>query len=253
MARKTIKSAKKAICLSLALAILLSACSGDGSNPIQDSLFTGTINNLPKGYDCPINASDLYPVGAIYRRDERGVHYSVKDLSKHKLITENMRRDIKISDYEINSTQKANAEASLALLKKVVPGLSVDASAARHKALAIDVTVQDILANDIDDATEDKIVAWLKENVSLKPGNRYYLVRQAVKASAVSYVIQQKDLSKIGGKAELEKVANGAANLTIRDNDGSLKLDQQFEPRITVCTKSAEITGPLGKKLAVNQ
>lgn len=237
--------------LPAALAILLAACS-NGNNLIEDSLVTGAINHIPKGYECPINANNLYPVGAIYRRDENGVHYSVKDLSKHPLITKAVRRDVKISDYEINNTQKANAEASVALLKKVVPGLTVNANAARHKTLAIDITVKDIRAHDIDDETEDKVVSWLKDNISIKPGSRYFLVRQSVKASAVSYVIKQKDLAKIGGKAELEKVANGSANLSIRDNDGSLKLDQTFEPRITVCTKSAEITGLIGKKLAQN-
>ncbi|GJM01843.1 MAG: hypothetical protein DHS20C08_03440 [Rhodomicrobium sp.] len=231
------------------IALSLTACSNNG-NLLQDNIVTGSINNIPKGYDCPINANNLYPVGAIYRRDERGVHYSVKDLSKNDLITKSMRRDVKISDYEITNRQKTNAEASVALLKKVVPGLSVNANAARHKTIAIDVTIKDIRANDIDDQTEDKVVAWLKDNVSIKPGSRYFLVRQAVKASAVSYVINQKDLSKIAGKAELEKVASGSANLSIRDNDGSLKLDQTFEPRITVCTKSAEITGLIGKKLA---
>jgi len=225
------------------------ACSSNGSL-LDEQIVTGSLHKLPKGFECPINASNLYPVGAVYRRDESGVYYNVKDLSRSSLIKKNMRRDVQISDYEITDTQKSNAEASVALLKKVVPGFSASAHGKKQSSLAIDVTVKNIRGDDIDDEVEDQVVTWLKDNVSFKSGSRYYLVRQAIRASAVSYVIQQKDLAKIGGKAELEKVANGNANLTIRDQDGSLKLDQSFEPRITVCTKSSEITGAIGRKLA---
>lgn len=238
---------KSAIAAALVAITTLGACSNSG-NLLQDSIVTGSISQIPKGYDCPINANDLYPVGAIYRRDQRGVYYSVKDLSKNDIVLKSMRRDVKISDYEISDTQRSNAEASVALLKKVVPGFSASAKGEKKSTLAIDVTVKDIRANDIDDQVEDKVVNWLKSNVTLKSGSRYYLVRQAIKAKAVSYVIKQKDLSKIGGKAELEKVADASAHMTIRDNDGSLKLDQAFEPRITVCTKSAELTQALLKK-----
>lgn len=241
-ARKTIK-----LSAALAMGALLTACSNNG-NLLEDPLITGAISQIPKGYDCPVNASNLYPVGTVYRRDAHGVHYNVKDLSANPLIKNNMRRDVQISDYEITDTQKSNAEASVALLKKVVPGLSVDATGEKNKTLAIDVTVKDMRAEDIDDAVEDQVVDWVKSNVRLKTGSRYFVVRQAIKAKTVSYVIKKQDLAKIGGKAKLEQAASGSANLTFRDNDGSLKLAQTFEPRITVCTKSAEITGALGRK-----
>ena len=233
----------------MALSASLISCSQDG-NLLSDPLITGAISQIPKGYECPINASNLYPVGAIYRRDAHGVYYNVKDLSKTALIKDNLRRDVKISDYEITDTQKSNAEASIALLKKVVPGLSLDASGKKQQTVAIDVTVKDIRAEDIDDGVEDQAVKWLKNNINLKNGNRYYLVRQAIKAKTVSYVLKKQELAKIGAKAKLQEAAQGAANLTFRDNDGSLKLDQSFEPRITVCTKSSEITGALGRQAA---
>lgn len=226
---------------------LVAACS-NGNNLLQSPLTTGAIGQIPKGFDCPLNASNLYPVGAVYRKDANGVHYNVKDLSNTDLIKTNLRRNVKIADYEINDTQKSSAEASATLLKKVVPGLSLSGKGEKRKSLSIDITVKDMRANDIDDAGEDQVVKWLKSNIRLKPGSRYYLVRQAVKAKSVVYVIKKQDLAKIGSKAEFEKAANGAANLTIKDNDGSLKLEQSFDPRITVCTKSAEITAALAVK-----
>jgi hypothetical protein len=222
----------------------LASCS---SNNLADQLVTGSISQLPKGYDCPINSNDLYPVGAVYRRDQNGVYYSVKDLSGHTIVKDHLRRDIKISDYEISDTQKTNAQASAALLKKVVPNLSLSGSAKKKKTLSVNVTVKDIRADDIDDEVEGNVVKWIKTNVGVKPGNRYFLVRQAVKASAVSYVIKKQDLAELGAKGDLSEIAKASANVTIRDNDGSLKLSQTFEPRITVCTKSADITALMPK------
>lgn len=221
----------------------LASCS---SNNLADQLVTGSISQLPKGYDCPINSNDLYPVGAVYRRDQNGVFYSVKDLSGHTIVKDHLRKNIKISDYEISDTQKTNAQASAALLKKAIPNLSLSGSA-KKKTLSVNVTVKDIRADDIDDEVEGNVVKWIKTNVGVKPGNRYFLVRQAVKASAVSYVIKKQDLAELGAKGDLSEIAKASANVTIRDNDGSLKLSQTFEPRITVCTKSADITALMPK------
>ena len=75
-----------------------------------------------------------------------------------------------------------------------------------------------------------------------KPGNTYFLVREAVKAGAVSYKIKRTDLARLGGKAEVEKLAQGAANVTVRENDGVLEIKQTFKPdRIPICIKSAEL------------
>ncbi len=222
----------------------LASCS---SNNLADQLVTGSISQLPKGYDCPINSNDLYPVGAVYRRDQNGVFYSVKDLSGHTIVKDHLRKNIKISDYEISDTQKTNAQASAALLKKAIPNLSLSGSAKKKKTLSVNVTVKDIRADDIDDEVEGNVVKWIKTNVGVKPGNRYFLVRQAVKASAVSYVIKKQDLAELGAKGDLSEIAKASANVTIRDNDGSLKLSQTFEPRITVCTKSADITALMPK------
>ena len=75
-----------------------------------------------------------------------------------------------------------------------------------------------------------------------KPGNTYFLVREAVKAGAVSYKIKRTDLAKLGGKAEVEKLAQGAANITVRENDGVVEIKQTFKPdRIPICIKSAEL------------
>ena len=102
----------------------------------------------------------------------------------------------------------------------------------------------------IDDTLADHIVDWFQTNITPKRGSKYFLVRETVKAGAVSYRLKQKDLSKFGGKAQLEKLAEGSTNVTIRDNDGTFEIKQKFSPgRIAVCVKSAEIVVDTRKRL----
>jgi hypothetical protein len=61
-----------------------------------------------------------------------------------------------------------------------------------------------------------------------KPGSRYLLVRETVKAGAVSYKLKQSDLVRLGGKVEVEKLAQGAANVTVRDNNGVFEIKQNI-------------------------
>ena len=94
----------------------------------------------------------------------------------------------------------------------------------------------------IDDAVADKIVELFEASMKPKPGSRYFLVRETVKAAAVSYKLKQSDLVRLGGKVEVEKLAQGAANVTVRDNNGVFEIKQTFKPeRIPVCIKSAEV------------
>jgi hypothetical protein len=75
-----------------------------------------------------------------------------------------------------------------------------------------------------------------------KPGSKYFLVRETVRAGAVSYKLKQTDLARLGGKASVEKLAESAANVTVRDNDGVFEIKQTFKPdRMAICIKSAEI------------
>jgi hypothetical protein len=85
-----------------------------------------------------------------------------------------------------------------------------------------------------------------------KAGSKYFLVRETVRAGAVSYRLKQTDLAKLGGKAEVEKLAQGQANVTVRDSDGVLEIKQTFKPdRMPICIKSAEIVVQGGAGAAV--
>jgi hypothetical protein len=221
----------------------------------QEGLATGTIETtnlnppafvpgLPKGYECPLVPNGFDPAGSIYRLDKSNTYYRVKDFSKDPVIgaMPGFKRDVQISNYVLSDKQTSTAGLSINILKNALPGLSAGGGADFNKEVSVDITVEDMVGEVIDDTIADKIVDAFKATVEPKPGSKYFLVRETIRAGAVSYKLKQTDVAKLGGKAEFEKLANGKADVTIRDNNGVMEIKQKFAPeRIHVCVKSAEI------------
>jgi hypothetical protein len=237
-----------ALCgLSLSLGACSDALSGIDTasiKPAADTVNAAFVPGVPKGYQCPLVPNGFDPAGSIYRLDKDGTYFRVKDFTADPAITAlgNYKRDVAISNYILSDTQQANAGLSFDLLKKVVPGLSASGAADYKKAMTVDITVEDMVGEVIDDHVADKIVDLFKSSMTPKKGSKYFLVRETVRAGAVSYKLKQTDLVKLGGKAEVEKLAQGAANVTVRDNDGVFEIKQTFKPdRMAICIKSAEI------------
>lgn len=227
-------------------ALALAACTDgltDSTLQTQGLNTPAMVPGLPAGFECPLVPNGFDPAGSIYRLDKTNTYYRVKDYSKDPVLgaAPNFKSDVKISNYVFSDRQKSNAGLSFAMLKTALPGLA-GGSADFNKEMSVDITVEDMMGEVIDDTVADKIVADFKANVTPKPGSKYFLVRETVRAGAVSYRVHQTDLAKLGGKAEIEKLAAAKANVTVKDNEGAFEIKQTFAPdRITVCIKSAEI------------
>jgi hypothetical protein len=235
-----------------AVTLLVAGCSESFSGvdtasikPAAETVNQAFVPGVPKGYQCPLVPNGFDPAGSIYRLDKDGTYFRVKDFTTDPSIQAlgAFKRDVPISNYVLSDTQQANAGISFDLLKKVVPGLTASASADYKKAMTVDITVEDMVGEVIDDNVADKIVDLFQANMKPKPGSKYFLVRETVRAGSVSYKLKQTDLARLGGKAEVEKLAQGQANLTVKDNDGVFEIKQTFKPdRMPICIKSAEIT-----------
>ena len=227
-------------------ALALAACTEGLSGTMLETQALNTpamVPGLPAGFECPLVPNGFDPAGSIYRLDKSNTYYRVKDYSKDPVIgaLPNFKSNVKISNYVFSDRQKSNAGLSMAMLKTALPGLA-GGSADFNKEMQLDITVEDMVGEVIDDTVADKIVDDFKANVTPKAGSKYFLVRETVRAGAVSYRVRQADLAKIGGKAEIEKLASAKANVTVKDNEGAFEIKQTFAPdRITVCIKSAEI------------
>jgi hypothetical protein len=240
--------------------IVLTGCASSFANPFNAANLPGFVPGLPKGYQCPLVPNGFDPAGSIYRIDQADTYYRVKDFSNDPAVTATggYRKNVPISNYVLSDKQTSTAGLSLAVLKTALPGLTASANADLNKQISVDITVEDMVGEVIDDTVADYIGNWFMANIEPKPGNKYFLVRETVRAGSISVRLHQEDLAKLGGKAQLEKLAEGSANVTIDDSNGTLEIKQKFAERMPVCIKSAEIildgqkpTHPLATSVAL--
>lgn len=243
------KEASKTILASMA-ALLLGGCALDdlqastGAITEKVAETPGFVPGVPPGYHCPLVPNGFDPPGSIYRLDKAGTYWRVKDYSSDPAIASipNFRREVKVANYALSDRQLASAGLSYEVLKRALPGLTATGSTDFKKQVAVNVLVEDIKAELIDDIVADKILERFKAEVKPQPGSRYFLVREAVKAGAVSYSLKREDLAKLGGEAQIENLAKAKADVTVRDNDGAFEIKQTFLPdRLAVCIKPAEL------------
>jgi hypothetical protein len=202
------------------------------------------LPGVPNGFECPLIPNGFDPAGSIYRLDKNGTFYRVTAYGEEPavLAMKGYRRDIKIADYTFSDAQKSSVGVSLAVLQNALPGLTAAANADVKKSLKVDVVVSDMMADSIDDQVADHILERFKTDVKPKPGSKYFLVRESIRAGAVSYALKREDLAKLGSEAQVEQIANGKADITFKDNNGLVSITQKFLPdRVPVCIKAAEI------------
>lgn len=200
----------------------------------------GFVPGLPPGYQCPLIPNGFDPVGSIYRIDSKGTYFRVKDFSDDAMVA-SQRRSVPIANYALSDEQIASTGLSASLMKTVLPGLSATASSDTSSKMAVGITVKDIKGEVIDDQVADYVIAWFRRHGRPRPGSRYYLVREAIKAGSVSYSLEDKDAQKLGGTAQIAGLANAKADVTVRDDHGRLVIEQTFPKRISVCTKPSKI------------
>lgn len=241
--------------------ILIGTLTGCTNSNLNDGMFgqtsigipTGSTNNgktppkpprsilpgLPAGYQCPFVPNDFDRVGSIYRIDRNGTYFRVADMSNDKRVLAKINNNVKIGNYAFSDTQKASADLSVSLLKRTLPGLSGNAKAS--KDFDIGITVKNMHAKVLYDAEADYIRDWFAKTQRPRPGNRYFLVREAIFAGSVNYTMKAKDLKAAGVKAKVESVVDATANATFANHGRNLVIEQTFDPPNQVCIKVAEI------------
>jgi hypothetical protein len=249
---------KKAINAFLVTApmLLVAGCAQDlgsietGALPLLPSKVeqvAEVIPGVPNGYTCPVVPNTFDPAGSIYRIDASRTFWRVADLKSEPFVVKNRRPDVVIADYLLSDEQAASAGMSARLVKTALPGLEVDGEL--DEKVSVEIIVKDIRADIIYDTGADQISQWFQKNIKPRPGSRYFIVREAIKAGAVTYRLKRKDLAKFGGSAKIEHIAEGKANVTVRDNNSTFEITQTFPQRINVCVKADEIK-PTGKARA---
>jgi hypothetical protein len=207
--------------------------------PTKADRIPDVIPGVPKGYTCPVVPNTFDPAGSIYRIDASGTFYRVADLGSKPFVVNNRRPDVMIADYVLSDEQAARAGISARLLKTALPDLSVEGNL--DEKVSVEIIVKDIRADIIYDTGADEIIQWFQKNIKPRKGSKYFIVREAIQAGAVTYRLERKDLAKFGGSARIEQIAEGKTNVTVRDNNSTFEITQIFSPRINVCVKPDEI------------
>lgn len=212
--------------------------------PTKAEKVPDVIPGVPKGYTCPVVPNTFDPTGSIFRIDTSGTFYRVADLGSERFVVENRRPDVVIADYVLSDEEAASAGISARLLKTALPDLSVEGNL--DERVSVEIIVKDIRADIVYDTGADQIAQWFRKNIKPKKGSKYFIVREAIQAGAVTYRLKRKDLTKFGGSARIEQIAEGKTNVTVRDNNSTFEITQTFSPRINVCVKADEIKIPDG-------
>ncbi len=244
------RSNKRLAACAVIAAAAVAGCADTFAVPPTDPIIGSIDKNpqllpgVPNGFECPIVPNGFDPAGSIYRLDKSGTFYRVTAYGEEPAILamKGYRRDIKIADYTFSDEQKSSAGVSFAMLKNVIPGLSASATADAKKSLKVDVNVSDMRAESIDDQVADHILERFRTEVKPKAGSKYFLVRETIRAGAISYGIKREDLKKLGAEAEVAALGGGNANVVVNDQNGLVAISQKFAPdRVPVCIKAAEI------------
>ena len=250
------KNALKILVAAVAM-LLTSGCAQELGSlttgallPTKPEQVAEVIPGVPNGYTCPVVPNTFDPAGSIYRIDASGTFYRVADLGSKPFVVKNRRPDVVIADYVLSDEQAASAGVSARLLKTALPDLSAEGSL--DEKVSVEIIVKDIRADIIYDTGADQIVSWFQENVRPRPGSRYFIVREAIQAGAVTYRLKRKDLAKFGGSAKIEQIAEAKANVTVRDNNSTFEITQAFSPRVNVCVKADEIMPSSKARAATN-
>jgi hypothetical protein len=88
---------------------------------------------------------------------------------------------------------------------------------------------------------EPAAMKWFKRmGFRIESGTRYYLIREAIQATEISYEVKRSDLAKIGGEATV-KAIEGKVNVIDRQASDTYALNATFAKPLNVCIKPVEL------------
>lgn len=88
---------------------------------------------------------------------------------------------------------------------------------------------------------EPAAVKWFKgKGYRVEAGTRYYLIREAIQATEISYEVKRSDLAKLGGEATI-KAVEGKVNVIDRQASDTYALNATFAKPLNVCIKPVEL------------
>ncbi|ACB73630.1 hypothetical protein [Opitutus terrae] len=216
--------------LGTGLTLLLAGCPSTAIKPPPTPVSGFQAFDSPRDFD---------PPGRVFRVDQSGVVYGVGDL------------DVKPrsgSEVTMKFESKSNWSLRTALATMGVAAESVPAQLQAELGRSREVMLGSTKARreyiDDQDKPDAKAQALIDE-VGMKPGNRYYVIRETIATDAVEYRTKSAFTANATLNAEIKKLIETKTGLNLGSNS-EVSLPLSFDKSMRVWYKTERITPRAG-------
>ena len=192
---------------------------------------------LEAGWQLYAKPTTLEPVGTLFRIDEKHRRFIVDEVAVQT--QQGVEAAAKVSE---------RVQANIGFFARFLGLESFGRKLSAQSPEALEFEIVSPFRQFAFDAAMEKAMAPVLERFEYRAGNRYYVVREARSATAMTYRLTQAQLSEIGGAAWLP-VALGAGGGVTKGQDGRYEITQVFPQRVRVMFLAEEIA-PLKPGLA---
>lgn len=192
---------------------------------------------MGKDWQCLLMPNSLFGPGVIYEVVPTGGQRYLQDLSPDKAYV--LRSGVAAVG-KATDTKDLSGAAYVGLLERLVKGAKV----------ALGGKVQSKYTTSTEYAIDKYVVSplqsaryaekWFAKNVKPSPGSRYFLIREAVTASAIAYSADATTMGNLGGEVAVVKALNADIDLS-GSKEGTYTLTRKLKPSLWVCLLTDEL------------
>lgn len=185
---------------------------------------------------------DADPPGTIFRIDAQGVRSEVADISRQLSITVNSE-----ADWSAVESKRRVGEAKISLRRLFAGRVRAGAEGNIDHEIKSDLSLKGVSRERTRDTDVDTLLPRALRNVSFRPNNTYWLIRETISAKEISYTFSDSSLSAASAEGALAGLASaGLGYKWIHTNEN--RLVQRF-PRAYRVLYKAEILRRVGGDL----
>lgn len=185
---------------------------------------------LPPGWVFYSNPTTLEQPGTVFRIDPQGRRYIV-DLLKVAIQ----------SGDEAAGTVEESVNANTGMIARFVGLHNIEASIGAQKTERFEYGITDPVKEYIPDIEIDKILPSFLATLDYRKGHRYFVIREARKASSIRYRLTKKQVDSFGGEASVGTQLSAQGKLFSSDSSGQYILEQDFKTPMRVMFLPEEI------------
>ena len=206
-------------------AVFISSCATDGTD--AERAF------VPLGFLCAASPSTAYSPGYIFRKDERGSTFLVAD-ARDRATTSNYEAAFGTSN--VSLVTGGGLSFSLTSVEAPISG----------KLGASSVENSKMVFNDgrfafMSDADEVKFIQETKGTISVRPGSRYFFVRDTIQSRGFEIHLSSVDEADLGGEVAIKNLISFNSNLSL-ERKKSLDVVNKSKTLLNVCVRAIEIS-----------